>query len=112
MSDQQTINISIFDKEYQVSCKHDEIQALRDSAYYLDGKMREIKASGSVLGLDRLAVMAALNLTNELLAQSEKATQLDSKQAETSSRLADQQIEIQDLHYKVDSALNRLKAKT
>ena len=52
MSDQQTINISIFDKEYQVSCKQDEIQALRDSAYYLDSKMREIKASGSVLGLD------------------------------------------------------------
>jgi cell division protein ZapA (FtsZ GTPase activity inhibitor) len=56
--------------------------------------------------------MAALNLTNDLLAQSEKASQLDSKQTEISSRLADQQTEIQHLHNKVDTALTRLKAKT
>ena len=112
MPESKTVRVSILDKDYQVSCEVGEVAALKQSAQFLDQKMREMKENSNVFGLDRLAVMAALNLTNELLAQSEKATQLDSKQAETSARLADQQIEIQNLHYKVDSALNRLKAKT
>ena len=45
----------------------DERSDLLDSAEYLNGKMREIRDSGSVLGLDRIAVVAALNLANELL---------------------------------------------
>ena len=112
MPESKTVRVSIFDKDYQVNCEGSEVAALKQSAQFLDQKMREMKENSNVFGLDRLAVMAALNLTNELLAQSEKATQLDSKQTETSSRLAEQQIEIQNLHYKVDSALNRLKAKT
>ena len=112
MPESKTVRVSILDKDYQVSCEVGEVAALKQSAQFLDQKMREMKENSNVFGLDRLAVMAALNLTNELLAQSEKANQLDSKQAETSARLADQQIEIQNLHYKVDSALNRLKAKT
>ena len=112
MSESKTVRVSILDKDYQVSCEVSEVSALKQSAQFLDQKMREMKENSNVFGLDRLAVMAALNLTNDLLAQSEMATQLDSKQTETSSRLADQQIEIQNLHYKLDSALNRLKAKT
>ena len=112
MPESKTVRVSILDKDYQVSCEVGEVAALKQSAQFLDQKMREMKDNSNVFGLDRLAVMAALNLTNDLLTQSEKATQLDSKQTETSSRLADQQIEIQNLHYKVDSALNRLKAKT
>ena len=112
MPESKTVRVSILDKDYLVSCEGSEVAALKQSAQFLDQKMREMKENSNVFGLDRLAVMAALNLTNELLAQSEKATQLDSKQTEISSRLADQQIEIQKLHYKVDSALNRLKAKT
>jgi len=87
------------------------VTALQQSAQCLDQKMREMKENANVFGLDRLAVMAALNLTNDLLAQSEKATQLDSKQNEISSRLTVQLAEIQNLHNKVDSALTRLKAK-
>ena len=68
MTQQETITVAIFDKDYQISCPANEVQALRDSAFYLDQKMREIKSSGSVLGLDRLAVMAALNITNDFLA--------------------------------------------
>ena len=112
MPESKTVRVSILDKDYQVSCEVGEVAALKQSAQFLDQKMREMKENSNVFGLDRLAVMAALNLTNELLAQSEKANQLDSKQAETSARLADQQTEIQNLHYKVDSALNRLQAKT
>ena len=105
MSESKTVRVSILDKDYQVSCEGNEVTALKQSAQFLDQKMREMKENSNVFGLDRLAVMAALNLTNDLLAQSEMASQLDSKQIEISSRLAGQQVEIQNLHYKVDSAL-------
>ena len=63
---QQTVNIRILDKEYQVSCPPEERSALLQSARDLDEQMRTIRNSGSVIGLERIAVMAALNLTYEL----------------------------------------------
>jgi cell division protein ZapA len=111
MSDARTVRVSILDKEYQVSCAADEVAALQNSAHFLDQKMREMKDHSSVIGLDRLAVMAALNLTNELLAQSEKASELDSDKAKIANQLGSQQAEIASLNEKLDSALNRLKPK-
>jgi len=61
------VNIKILEKEYQISCPASERTALLDSAALLNGKMREIRDSGKVIGLDRIAVMAALNMANELL---------------------------------------------
>lgn len=67
MSESTTVSVKILDKEYQVSCKQDEVDALTASARYLDQQMRQIRESGKVFGLDRIAVMTALNLANELL---------------------------------------------
>ena len=100
MSDTQTVTVSIMDKDYQVSCSPDEVTALRQSAQYLDEKMREIKSSSNVFGLDRLAVMAALNIANDLLSQTQKTTEVA-----TSHRS-----EIQLLNGKLDQALTRLKS--
>lgn len=61
------VNIRILEKEYQISCPAGERAALLDSAELLNSKMREIRDSGKVIGLDRIAVMAALNMANELL---------------------------------------------
>lgn len=61
------VSVRILDKEYQVSCLADERTALLDSAEILDTKMRDIRDSGKVVGLERIAVMAALNMANELL---------------------------------------------
>ena len=61
------VNVKILDKEYQVSCKAEERADLLDSAELLNSKMREIRDTGKVTGLDRIAVMAALNMANELL---------------------------------------------
>lgn len=66
------VSVRILDKEYQVSCPADERTALLDSAEILDTKMREIRNSGKVVGLERIAVMAALNMANELLQANEK----------------------------------------
>ena len=69
MSDRQTtVSVKILDKEYQVACPDHEVDALTASARYLDKQMSQIRDSGKVFGLDRIAVMAALNIANELLA--------------------------------------------
>lgn len=61
------VSVRILEKEYQVSCPANERTDLLDSAELLNAKMREIRDSGKVVGLDRIAVMAALNMANELL---------------------------------------------
>ena len=69
MSDKEsaTVTVRILEKEYFVSCPQDERADLLDSAEYLNKKMREIRDTGKVVGADRIAVMAALNMANELL---------------------------------------------
>ena len=61
------VSVRILDKEYQVACPADERTDLLDSAEILNAKMREIRDSGRIVGLDRIAVMAALNMANDLM---------------------------------------------
>ncbi len=63
-----TVSVRILEKEYQVACPDDQVDALSASARYLDRQMSEIRDTGKVFGLDRIAVMAALNIANEFLA--------------------------------------------
>ena len=62
-----TVSVKILDKEYQVSCPAEEVDALTASARFLDQQMRQIREGGKVFGLDRIAVMAALNIANDFL---------------------------------------------
>jgi cell division protein ZapA len=61
------VSVRILDKEYQVACPASERTDLLDSAEILNAKMLEIRDGGRVVGLDRIAVMAALNMANDLL---------------------------------------------
>lgn len=72
MNDVRTVSVSILDKEYQVACPADQEAELIVSASYLDKQMRSIRQSGKVIGLERIAVMAALNISHELLRASEE----------------------------------------
>ncbi len=67
MSQSNTVTVRILDKEYCIACPADERANLESAARYLDAKMREIRSSGKVIGADRVAVMAALNISHELL---------------------------------------------
>lgn len=68
MSDRTVrVSVRILEKEYQVACPVEERSALLDAAELLNAKMREIRDGGNVMGVDRIAVMAALNIANELL---------------------------------------------
>ena len=62
-----TVSVSILDRDYQVACAPEERDALVRAAEHLDAKMRQIRATGKIVGLERIAVMAALNLTHEAL---------------------------------------------
>jgi cell division protein ZapA len=72
------VSVRILEKEYQVSCPASERTDLLDSAELLNAKMREIRDSGKVVGLDRIAVMAALNMANELIQTKAKDEAIES----------------------------------
>jgi len=65
MSDNR-VSVSILDKEYQVACSPEERHDLRRAADELDRRMREVKQGGTIVGLERIAIMVALNLCHEL----------------------------------------------
>ena len=61
------LDVMILGREYRVACAEDEQPALREAVAFLDARMREIRDSGKVSGVDRIAVMAALNIAHDLL---------------------------------------------
>lgn len=67
-----TLEVFILEKSYRINCPEGEQESLRNSAQYLDRKMREIRGSGKIIGLERIAVIAALNITHELLTTSRR----------------------------------------
>lgn len=70
MSEQDnTVTITIMDKTFKVKCPTDRINELRKSAQYLDEKMKEVSQNSKIVNIDRIAVIAALNITHELLLQ-------------------------------------------
>ena len=66
MTPTTTVTVTILDKEYCIACPSEARASLESAARLLDGKMREIRLSGRVIGAERVAVMAALNITHEL----------------------------------------------
>ena len=63
----KTLDIKILDRELRVACPDEERGELLDSVAYLDKKMREIRDAGKIASVERIALMAALNITHELL---------------------------------------------
>ncbi|MEH6568461.1 MAG: cell division protein ZapA [Halioglobus sp.] len=102
MGQGNTITVRILDKEYQVACPEDQQAELVVSAKYLDKQMRSIRDTGKVIGLERIAVMAALNISYELLQASEQdaIVNITSDPDDAS---------ISQLNHKVDDALYQLR---
>ena len=100
MSQPHTVTVRILDKDYQVACPADQEAELLVSAKYLDKQMRGIRESGKVVGLERIAVMAALNISHELLRASEEPEQVARPPSVES---------VNRLSRKLDSALYQLR---
>ena len=67
MSEVSGVDVNIMGREFKISCAEDEREGLMNAVSYLDKKMREIRDSNKVVGVERIAVMAALNLAHELM---------------------------------------------
>ena len=67
MSEVRGVDVSIMGREFRVSCTDDEYDSLMSAVSFLDRKMREIRDGGKVIGVERIAIMAALNIAHELL---------------------------------------------
>jgi cell division protein ZapA len=91
------VSVRLLDREYQVACPPEERSDLLDSAEYLDAKMREVRDSGKVVGVDRIAVISALNLANELIKLRRNGSSVD----------ADLGAKLQRLRERVESALEK-----
>ncbi len=63
----QTLDITILDRDLRVACPEDERAELLDAVAYLDKRMREIRDAGKITSVERIAIMAALNIAHELL---------------------------------------------
>jgi len=66
-SPSEPISVDILDREYRFACRADEREALKEAAIFLDERMRSIQGAGRLMALERIAVMTALNLSDELL---------------------------------------------
>ncbi len=94
-----TVTVNILDKDYQVACPPDQERALIEAARQLDKQMRSVRDSGKVIGLERIAVMVALNTTYELLNKGAQANETSGAGLEQVKKLGD----------KIDDALQRFR---
>ncbi len=67
MGNSITVTVNILGKDYDLACDADEVDALKASAHHVDHRMQVIRNAGNVVGLDRVAVLAALNIADEYL---------------------------------------------
>ena len=86
MTQAKTLTVQILDKDYCIACPADERANLENAARYLDGKMREIRSGGKVIGADRVAVMAALNIAHEHLSKKHSTTEIPALSAKAAAR--------------------------
>ncbi len=89
------VTVKILEKDYRIACAPNHKQSLEDSAALLNDKMHEIRSSGKVIGSDRIAVMAALNLAHDLL-----------QQQQHSAHDSDLQKQLRKMREKVDEVVN------
>ncbi len=94
----QTLEIKLLDRELRVACPEEERSELLEAVAYLDKRMREIRDAGKIASVERIALMAALNITHELLGMkvgrgidlADFKRRMNSMQAAIDEALADQ----------------------
>ncbi len=97
-ADVKGLDVTIMGREFRVACPEGEQQALLESVAYLDRKMHDIRDKGKVIGVERIAIMAALNIAHEFLSTrlagsfdiGEYKRRMISMQAQIEQAMADQ----------------------
>jgi cell division protein ZapA len=70
------VTVQLLEGEYKIACTEDSRESLQAAANYLNTCMQDIRRGGKVLGIDRIAVMAAINISHELLDYRQQVTEL------------------------------------
>jgi cell division protein ZapA len=91
-----TTTIEILGKLYPVRCADVEVESLQMAAKLLNQKMAEVQASGKAINLERIAIITALNLANQLL-------QADTQKSSVMQKINNRILQLQS---KVETALN------
>ena len=93
--DSVPVTVRILDKEYRIACPKHEKEGLLASADYLSQRMKEIRNAGRVIGADKVAILAALNICHEFLThlsqQKDLGTRVRSMQERVSTILKEDQ---------------------
>jgi len=93
------VTVEIQDKEFRIACPAGEEEALISTARYVDQKMQEVRSAGKVIGSDRIAVMAALNIAHELLQHRSKESEYNGNSI----------LKVKAMQERIQNALNGLK---
>ena len=96
------MSLQIMDSEYRIVCPPDEREALLTAAQHLNDTMQGIRNTGKVVGIERIAVMAALNISYELLNMQQQSSERDNDINHRIAKLLQQ----------TDGALERLRTET
>lgn len=100
MSESKPVSVHIMDKEYLIACEEHERDLLQAAVRLLNEKMHEVRSSGSVIGTERIAVMAALHMAHELIEHK-------SRNEDYTSRVDH---DVKRLRQKIEQALNKVPA--
>ena len=96
MSTTEPVSVRLLDRDYTVGVEPDERASLTEAARLLDARMRAIRGGNRTAGMDRIAVLAALNLAHELQQLREGLVQQESALQRT----------LDELNRKLDHALD------
>ncbi|KZM45787.1 hypothetical protein OA92_00850 [Marinomonas sp. SBI22] len=82
-----TVSVDILGQEFKISCPKGHESELQDAAEYLNNQMREIKASGKIIGMEKIAIIAALNITHDMLSSRKYTRKNEQQLRELTSQL-------------------------
>lgn len=104
LAQDHNISVKILDKHYDIRCPSDMVQELQNAADFVDHEMRSIRDSGKVVGMDRIAVITALNIAYKLMTSEQKENK---SIEEMSDRIREMQKRLVDTmtHYEQESLL-------
>ena len=111
MSSFETVTVSILGKEYQVNCPKDDSAALKKAVEYLNKKMNETKQNSNAIGIDRIAIMTALNLADDLLKRDIHLSKITGEKNELSNQLSIQNTIIDSVSDKIENALEKFEKR-
>ena len=111
MSSFETITVSILGKDYQVNCPKDDSTALKKAVEYLNKKMNETKQNSNAIGIDRIAIMTALNLADDLIKKDIHVSKITAEKNELTNQLNLQNTIMDSVSDKIENAMEKFEKR-